>query len=114
MNRLSQDVVECAPNKPRPGKQTLNRTEEAIFLRLPTVKSLTGLSKSSLYGLIRANNFPAPIQIGPRTVAWVSSEVKEWAAERISRSRSLLQEPDVRRNPQRAVPQSWASPKKWA
>ena len=33
--------------------------EEVTFLRLPDVKGVTGLSKSSLYALIRAKSFPA-------------------------------------------------------
>jgi len=50
-----------------------NLQDEVSFLRLPELKSVTGLSKSSLYALIRANSFPSPVQLGPRTVAWVRS-----------------------------------------
>src|ERR1035438_1600998 len=66
--------------------------DDVSFLRLPDVKLVTGLSKSSLYALIRAESFPAPVRLGPRTVAWVRSEVKEWAVERISTSRSRSEE----------------------
>jgi prophage regulatory protein len=62
--------------------------EDVSFLRLPDVKAVTGLSKSSLYVLIREKRFPAPVRLGPRTVAWVRSEVKQWAAERVHASRS--------------------------
>ena len=48
--------------------------EDVCFLRLPDMKMVTGLSKSSLYALIRANSFPAPIRLGPRRVAWVRFE----------------------------------------
>jgi predicted DNA-binding transcriptional regulator AlpA len=44
------------------------------FLRLPEVKAITGLSKTSLYALIRDRSFPAPVRLGPRAVAWVRSE----------------------------------------
>ncbi len=71
----------------RSGKEN----EDAIFLRLPRVRALTGLSESSLYELVRARRFPTPVQIGPRTVAWVSDEVRQWAAERISASRHPLE-----------------------
>jgi prophage regulatory protein len=60
-----------------------NLRDEVSFLRLPELKSVTGLSKSSLYALIRAKSFPSPVQPGPRTVAWVRSEVRQWAVERI-------------------------------
>jgi prophage regulatory protein len=89
-------------------------TEEAIFLRLPRVLAIVGLSKSSLYELIRADSFPAPVQLGSRSVAWVTTEVRQWAAERILSSRKLPT-PSVgtRGLPQRALPGQWAS-KKWA
>ena len=87
--------------------------DEVSFLRLPEVKLVTGLSKSSLYALIRANSFPAPVQLGPRTVAWVKSEIKQWAAERILTSRTAASSPSSRRTPQRATA-AWSAAKKWA
>jgi prophage regulatory protein len=83
-------------------KEIPDDLNEVIFLRLPKVKAVTGLSKSSLYDLIRANSFPAPIRLGTRTVAWVASEVNQWAAERILRSRVATPDVDGRRVPQRA------------
>jgi prophage regulatory protein len=88
--------------------------DDVSFLRLPDVKQVTGLSKSSLYALIRTESFPAPIRLGPRTVAWVRSEVKDWAVERISTSRFAVPHPGIRRAPQRALGQAWAPSKKLA
>jgi predicted DNA-binding transcriptional regulator AlpA len=62
--------------------------DDMSFLRLPEVKAVTGLSKTSLYALVREKRFPAPVRLGPRAVAWVKSEVRQWAAERIHASRS--------------------------
>lgn len=61
--------------------------DDVTFLRLPGVKEVTGLSKSSLYALIQEKSFPAPVRLGARTVAWVRSEVRQWALERIRASR---------------------------
>jgi prophage regulatory protein len=61
--------------------------DELTFLRLPGVKAMTGLSKSCLYLLIREKSFPAPVRIGNRAVAWVRSEVRQWALERIGAPR---------------------------
>lgn len=61
--------------------------DEVTFLRLPEVKQITGLSKSSLYALIQEKSFPSPVRLGARTVAWVRSEVRQWALERIRASR---------------------------
>ncbi|WP_432432263.1 helix-turn-helix transcriptional regulator [Granulicella aggregans] len=94
-------------------KAILSGSDEIIFWRLPEVKAVTGLSKSSLYELIRANNFPSPVHLGARTVAWVASEVKQWAAERILSSRTPAPSVGSRRMPQGALPAQWAS-KKWA
>jgi prophage regulatory protein len=103
-------------NEIGPGsRQTIpSNSDEVIFWRLPEVKTVTGLSKSSLYALIRANSFPAPVQLGPRTVAWVRAEIKQWAAERVLRSRSATLHPGSKQMPQRALREAWASPKKWA
>jgi prophage regulatory protein len=61
--------------------------DEVTFLRLPGVKEITGISKSSLYALIQEKSFPAPVRLGARTVAWVRSEVRQWALGRIRASR---------------------------
>jgi predicted DNA-binding transcriptional regulator AlpA len=39
---------------------TADALDDVSFLRLPEVKAVMGLSKTSLYALIRANSFPAP------------------------------------------------------
>ncbi len=68
---------------------------DVIFLRLPEVKAITGLSKTSLYEMIRIDQFPKPISLGPRAVAWVRSEVQRWAIDRINAARMApLQSPN--------------------
>jgi prophage regulatory protein len=61
-------------------------THETI-LRLQTVLSRTGLSKSLIYELIAKDQFPKPIQLGMRAVGWIGSEVDSWIATRIRISR---------------------------
>ena len=107
--RAADDLVATKQLFTRPNLQ-----DQVSFLRLPELKSVTGLSKSSLYALIRAKSFPSPVQLGPRTVAWVRSEVGQWAAERISKSRSASPHTGDRRTPQRALGDSWAPSKKYA
>ncbi|MGR3794618.1 helix-turn-helix transcriptional regulator [Vannielia sp. SX4] len=50
--------------------------------RRPAVQELTGLSRSSLYSLISTGDFPRPIRIGKRAVAWPESAVSAWLAAR--------------------------------
>ena len=58
------------------------------FLRLPKVKQLTGFGRSQIYHLIKQGEFPKQIHIGPKSVAWLDSEVSEWMKERIRLSRN--------------------------
>jgi prophage regulatory protein len=69
-------------------EMTEHPIREIVFIRLPDVKAVTGLSKTSIYELIRERSFPAPVRLGSRAVAWVKSEVRQWAMERIQASRS--------------------------
>lgn len=58
------------------------------LLRLKTVENLTGLSRSSIYRMVKAGEFPPPIKLtGSRSVAWVTEEVDAWIQARISESR---------------------------
>jgi prophage regulatory protein len=59
-------------------------SNEITFLRLPQVKATTGLSKTTIYEKIKDNAFPCPVLISKRAVAWVESEVRQWAASQIS------------------------------
>ncbi|GAB6144200.1 hypothetical protein JCM12294_16380 [Desulfocicer niacini] len=54
------------------------------FLRLPAVKAKTGLSKSTIYLMIRKGAFPAPVKLGPRTSGWLEAEIEEWTEDRIA------------------------------
>ena len=58
------------------------------ILRLPAVKSRTGLSRSSIYLRIKLGTFPEPISLGARAVGWIESEIQEWVEDRIEASRS--------------------------
>ncbi|HFF6212256.1 MULTISPECIES: AlpA family phage regulatory protein [Stenotrophomonas] len=48
------------------------------LLRLPDVKAITGLSKSSVYGLMAEGRFPPSRKITPRIAVWVAAEVEAW------------------------------------
>lgn len=50
--------------------------------RLPEVMQRTGLSPSTIYKRMNEGAFPLPLQLGPRTVAWLAGEVLDWIAAR--------------------------------
>lgn len=53
------------------------------MLRLDEVMAMTGLSRSSLYAMIKRAEFPKQVQIGPRAVRWDSRAVDGWLAEKL-------------------------------
>ncbi|WP_456417380.1 helix-turn-helix transcriptional regulator [Thiolapillus sp.] len=57
------------------------------ILRLPAVKSRTGLSRSTIYLRISEGSFPKPISLGGRAVGWIEAEVNDWLNQQIEASR---------------------------
>ena len=47
------------------------------ILRLPAVKEVTGLARSTIYKLMAANRFPAAVPLAPgcRAVGWRASDI---------------------------------------
>lgn len=52
------------------------------LLRRGDVESLIGLRRSKLYAMVRAGEFPAPVKLSSRAVAWRASEVHAWIEAR--------------------------------
>ena len=63
----------------------LQKSEYIIRLRQAILK--TGLSRSTIYTLIKLGDFPKQIQLYPRTMGFLESEIDEWIAGRIASSR---------------------------
>lgn len=57
------------------------------ILRRKQVPARTGLSRSTIYLYIKAEQFPKPVALGPRAVGWIESEVSEWIAARMKVAR---------------------------
>lgn len=74
------------------------------ILRLPAVKSATGLSRSTLYLRISHGVFPKPVSLGGRAVGWPAQEVATLNAARIAGKpdaeiRALVDQLEVARKP---------------
>lgn len=54
------------------------------LLRLPRVCQTTGLGRSTIYALIARQEFPEPIRLGARAVAWPASQIEQWVQARIA------------------------------
>ena len=59
------------------------------ILRIPAVKTSTGLSRSTIYLRIAEGTFPRPISLGGRAVGWLEAEIQEWLQQRIEASREV-------------------------
>ena len=57
------------------------------LLRLPQVKTITGLSKSTIYSRISDHSFPKQIPLGSRTVVWLESDIQKWIIEQVASAR---------------------------
>jgi prophage regulatory protein len=57
------------------------------ILRLPAVKTRTGLSRSTIYLRIAQGTFPRPVALGGRAVGWLEAEVQEWVQRCIEATR---------------------------
>ncbi len=63
----------------------LQNSQYIIRLRQAIIK--TGLSRSTIYTLIKLGDFPKQIQLSPRTMGFLESEIDEWIAGRIAASK---------------------------
>jgi prophage regulatory protein len=53
------------------------------FLRLPEVKHQVGYGRTAIYQKIKSGDFPAPVSLGARAVAWTSDSIESWIESRI-------------------------------
>jgi prophage regulatory protein len=54
------------------------------FIRRREVQEVTGLCRSALYQRIADGEFPKPVKLGPRAVAWIEEEIEVWKSQRIA------------------------------
>lgn len=67
------------------------------LLRRREVQEATGLSRTALYRLIAAKDFPTQVRLSTNTVGWLCSEVDTWIAGRVAASRAIKPSAKARR-----------------
>lgn len=72
-----------APQSAKPQQTPTPLPAGAFIMRLPEVMRTTGLSKSTLYALMRTGEFVPSIALGARAVGWPSHLVQQWLADRM-------------------------------
>jgi prophage regulatory protein len=54
-----------------------------IYLRLPEVLRRVGLSRSSVFRLIKQGSFPAPVKLSKRASGWPAHLVDAWCKHKL-------------------------------
>lgn len=52
------------------------------YLRRAEVENITGLSRSSIYKLMSEGDFPRPVKLTAKAVAWPESAIADWLNSR--------------------------------
>jgi prophage regulatory protein len=78
----------AAPPTTAPYIQTLHTAlihhKATALIRRKEVERLIALSRSRLYVLMATGDFPRPVSLGAKSVAWCEVEVHDWIAARIA------------------------------
>jgi len=59
-------------------------TTTDALLRLPAVLAAVGMSRPSVYRMMKSGRFPQQIKLGTAAVGWLRSEVEQWIAGRVA------------------------------
>ena len=54
----------------------------ALLLRIGSVVRVTGLGRSTIYRLVARDEFPPPVRLTSRAVAWRRSDLERWTDAR--------------------------------
>jgi len=56
-------------------------------LRMKDVIAKLGLSRSTIYNLINAGDFPPSFRLHKQSVGWLESDIDEWILKRMAESK---------------------------
>lgn len=48
------------------------------YIRRPEVEAITGLSRSTIYRMMRAGEFPLPVKLTGKAVGWPEASIVSW------------------------------------
>lgn len=57
-----------------------------LLYRVNQLTAEIGISRAHLYQLVKRGEFPQPIKIGDRAIAWPAQAIEAWIAERAAAS----------------------------
>ena len=59
--------------------QAADGASTPLFLRIGVVMRLTGLGRSTIYRLMAEDEFPQPVRLTRRLIAWRRADVDRWS-----------------------------------
>jgi prophage regulatory protein len=71
---MSTELIDPPPS--------LADASSALFLRIGVVMRLTGLGRSTIYRLMADEEFPSPVRLTKRVVAWRRADLERWSEAR--------------------------------
>ena len=81
MSKVTQAATGAAPKPRTRPQQPLHALQIAdALLRLSTVESITGLSRSTIYAKLKAQQFVEPVRLGARCTRWRAGDLQAWLA----------------------------------
>lgn len=76
--RIKSSTKPTAKHTPHKAQPITAADNPDAQLKGETVSALTGRGKSTLYSMVRAGKFPAPIKHGLRCTRWRAGDVTAW------------------------------------
>ena len=74
-NKSKKSNAKSKTNKSNTQKTKSNNTKA---IRLPKVMKLTGLSRSTIYRLVKIGEFPKQRKLSERVAVWLKSEIEDF------------------------------------
>ena len=65
------------PRKETKGDQTME-IERGRLMKIDEVLNICAVSRSRMYEMVARGEFPSPVRVGARAVAWRQREILEW------------------------------------
>lgn len=63
-------------------KEVVNPNKVPALLSRRRVEAITSLSRSSIYHLLKAGEFPAPVRVSATRIAWREADIRLWVEAR--------------------------------
>jgi prophage regulatory protein len=63
-----------------------NPYQSGYLLRIKDVEAVVGLCRSTIFRRVRAGDFPKPLLLGRRHIAWEPADIAEWRRSRARQS----------------------------